>query len=496
MPDKLQFTDEELDQLTASLRELAAKPETFLDRDSPQRALFSALRAELNRCVASIQKSAVRQRKVFTEASLPTAKQARSRASHAHERACYMCNLPIQRPWPENRAMCWICGSTNEHYRTVRTSLFGQHAIVTGGRTGVGFEVVKRLLDFGATVHVTTRFPYDAARRLSDAVGGSAAPSRLRIYGLDFRDLAAVRRFVERIQSQFEPTILINNAAQTVRRPTGFYRALAEREYRGYLPPGEGDAYVVDVDLHQSSDPGAALIDEKIEASKLSRHPKPKSLVARVAQLFHATPQRATQLSKISTSALLSQLPLLPGDVDDEQWLVADVETHEADRRESNSWTQTIEDVDPVELIEVQCVNTIAPFLLTQGLFAGVSGTREKPKSVVNLAAAEGSFHLSHRRGTHPHTNMAKAALNMLTRTIAHTFAQRHIYVNSVDPGWVSDQRPYNEAVAAMTRGGVVPPLDYRDGAARVIHPIVLATSDSLHAFHGKLLRNYRVASW
>jgi NAD(P)-dependent dehydrogenase (short-subunit alcohol dehydrogenase family) len=203
-------------------------------------------------------------------------------------------------------------------------------------------------------------------------------------------------------------------------------------------------------------------------------------------------PETGIDTSAFATSAMLSQVQVLPGDIDDQQWIKLDENGRAIDLRDVNTWTQKIDDVDPAEMVEVQCINSIAPFMLTRGLFAGLTGTAERPKFIVNLAAAEGAFAASHHQGTHPHTNMAKAALNMLTRTIANDFASRCIYVNSVDPGWVSDQRPRRAIAAAQ----LFPPLNYDDGAARVMHPILIGYTDSAQRFKGRLLRHYRPASW
>lgn len=43
---------------------------------------------------------------------------------------------------------------------------------------------------------------------------------------------------------------------------------------------------------------------------------------------------------------------------------------------------------------------------------------------IVNVSAMEGQFYRKNKSSKHPHTNMAKAALNMMTRTCANEFAK------------------------------------------------------------------------
>lgn len=51
----------------------------------------------------------------------------------------------------------------------------------------------------------------------------------------------------------------------------------------------------------------------------------------------------------------------------------------------------------------------------------------------------EGKFGQPHKNDRHPHTNMAKASLNMMTLTIASSYAEEGIFVNAVDTGWYAN---------------------------------------------------------
>ena len=84
-----------------------------------------------------------------------------------------------------------------------------------------------------------------------------------------------------------------------------------------------------------------------------------------------------------------------------------------------NSWVQRVHEVDPLELLEVQLCNVTAPFVLVSRLRPAMAAATARRKYVVNVSAMEGQFARGYKGPGHPHTNMAKAALNMLTRTSA-----------------------------------------------------------------------------
>ncbi|WP_143220176.1 SDR family oxidoreductase, partial [Actinomadura sp. CNU-125] len=159
-----------------------------------------------------------------------------------------------------------------------------------------------------------------------------------------------------------------------------------------------------------------------------------------------------------------------------------------------NSWTRLVHEIDPVELIEVQLINVTAPFVLLGRLRPLLEASPRARRYVVNVSAAEGQFDRYYRGAEHPHTNMAKAALNMLTLTTASELAERGVYVTSVDPGWFTDQQPEPDR-ARRTAAGFRPPLDVVDAAARVYDPIVRGERDG-DPPHGVLLKDYRVVSW
>jgi NAD(P)-dependent dehydrogenase (short-subunit alcohol dehydrogenase family) len=163
------------------------------------------------------------------------------------------------------------------------------------------------------------------------------------------------------------------------------------------------------------------------------------------------------------------------------------------DLRPVNSWLLRVHQVTPREWMEVQVINAFVPFLLIARLRASLAASPFADRYVVNVSAMEGSFSRANKTAGHPHTNMAKAGLNMLTRTIAEDFAADGIHVTSVDTGWVTDERPHATREALHGKGFRVP-LDVVDGAARVYDPIVRGVHGD--PVHGVFLKDYRVVQW
>ncbi|WP_432976269.1 SDR family NAD(P)-dependent oxidoreductase [Dactylosporangium sp. CA-233914] len=163
------------------------------------------------------------------------------------------------------------------------------------------------------------------------------------------------------------------------------------------------------------------------------------------------------------------------------------------DLRPVNSWMLKVHQVTPREWMEVQVINAFVPFLLTARLRPLLHASPFPDRYVVNVSAMEGSFSRRNKTADHPHTNMAKAGLNMLTRTIAGEYAAEGIHVTSVDTGWVTDERPQATREALHGKGFRVP-LDVVDGAARVYDPIVRGVHGD--PVHGVFLKDYRVVQW
>ncbi|MFK0257007.1 SDR family NAD(P)-dependent oxidoreductase [Streptomyces sp. NPDC090445] len=382
---------------------------------------------------------------------------------------CYACKNHYRQVHPFYHQLCPQCAEENFTRRTARTDLNGRRALLTGGRVKIGYQTALMLLRDGAELTVTTRFPRDAVRRFAAAPGAADWWHRLQIAALDLRDPRQVLAFTDHLLSQGRPLdILINNAAQTLRRSPQAYSALAAGE----------TAETAD----QTPLPAA-----RIWTAPGFLAPGPRT--APLPWTTELAPGLVAHHALAGTSdaaAASAAAALLPHAAVDEAGLLTDTSA-------TNSWTLRLGQVDPVELLEVQLVNAIAPFLLADRLMPLLDASPHRHRYLINVSAVEGQFTVRDKTGDHPHTNMAKAALNMLTRTSAADLAARGIHTCSVDTGWITDEKPLpaREWHAAT---GWRPPLDVVDGAARIYHPIVQGQAGA--PVHGVLLKDYRHVAW
>ncbi|HVF77038.1 MAG TPA: SDR family NAD(P)-dependent oxidoreductase [Solirubrobacteraceae bacterium] len=384
-------------------------------------------------------------------------------------RGCYVCKVRFHDVDAFYHQLCPSCAARNRAHRDARTDLTGRRALLTGGRAKIGMYIALRLLRDGAHTTITTRFPRDAARRFAAMPDSSAWMNRLRIVGIDLRDPGQVVALADSLAAQGPLDILINNAAQTVRRSEQAYALLAAAE-AAPLPPGP---------LPEIATPGPAgaphgqqqLGDGGVDGDATRPHwtPTPQALVDLALAAGSASPER-----------------IAAGQAVDAGGLVPD--THAV-----NSWTQHVDEVDPVELLEVQLCNVTAPFILAGRLRPALAASPARRTYIVNVSAMEGQFHRGYKGPGHPHTNMAKAALNMLTRTSAQELRDDGILMTSVDTGWITDERP-QPTRARLAGEGFHAPLDLVDGAARVYDPIV--RGEAGEDLFGCFLKDYGPAPW
>ncbi len=392
-----------------------------------------------------------------------------SAGEYLQPRPCYICKQPYTVVDAFYHQLCPSCAAINHEKRDARTDLAGRRALLTGGRAKIGMYIALRLLRDGAHTTITTRFPRDAARRFAQVEDSSDWIERLHIVGIDLRDPAQVVALADSVAAAGPLDVLINNAAQTVRRSPGAYAPLVAAESEP-LPAGRLPE-ILTFDRISEAHPAAL-------AGSLSEHPVP-------------------HLPETLSGNEISRMSLMAGH--------ASLERHHAgtaidaggllpDVTSANSWTQVVDQVDPMELLEVQLCNQTAPFILISRLRASMAASPHRRTYVVNVSAMEGVFGRGYKGPGHPHTNMAKAALNMLTRTSAAEMLQTDgILMTAVDTGWITDERPHVTKVR-LAEEGFHAPLDLVDGAARVYDPIVQGERGT--DLHGVFLKDFEPSRW
>ncbi|KAG2382069.1 hypothetical protein C9374_005861 [Naegleria lovaniensis] len=384
-------------------------------------------------------------------------------AQKYHFYKCYLCGKYSHNG--DNVHFCRDCHKFNEENKLQimnKTHLQGKVAIVTGGRIKIGYETSKMLLEKGATTIVTTRFPHNALKKFQAETNYSKWKDNLIIYPLNLKDGKSILNFTEFVKSKFSRIdIIINNAAQTVRRPVTYYKPLVEIEKQH-----------VDQPLPLST----ATTDKKNDSTST------------VTELQQLTTNLVNDTLRITLEERLPEdIEYKPMMQDKDKW------GEPEDTRTLNSWNLKLPEISNVEILECQMINNIAPTILISQLTDVL-----KPKFtndtdfdfndpltmysfIINVTSHEGQFSATGKTDCHIHTNMSKASLNMLTRSGANYYAKMGILMNSVDTGWVSS------AVATFKE----PPLTTQDAACRILHPILSGTFE-----YGKLFKDYRVVDW
>jgi NAD(P)-dependent dehydrogenase (short-subunit alcohol dehydrogenase family) len=437
---------------------------------------------------------------------------------------CYICKKNYTKLHFFYNQMCPECAEFNWTKRNQSADLSGRVAIVTGGRIKIGYEVALKLLRCGATVIVTSRFPKDAALRFAKEKDSSDWISRLDVFGLDMRHLRSVEQFCQYVSSRYQKLdIIINNAAMTIRRPPAFYKHMMPTEMTPFesLPPLLQPLLAKHHDfetkfltshptdsLHIESLPIVSQTEPEPASANFGLPTSPKTTVATSS----ASPSNevsnsldgkssSNQPTNIS-SAALSQIAVMDEDiVTDEATLFPkghyDEHHQQMDYRDKNSWVLELEDVQTPELLEVLAINAVSPFILNSKLKPLLDKSDFADKHVINVSAMEGKFTFSGKTTKHPHTNCAKASLNMMTRTAAAHYLETGIFMNAVETGWITENLPNPEEDRIRHATGYASriPLDEIDGAARILDPIFTVIHHGSVKV-GKFWKNYVVVDW
>ncbi|MCS4535097.1 SDR family NAD(P)-dependent oxidoreductase [Corynebacterium sp. HS2168-gen11] len=388
---------------------------------------------------------------------------------------CYVCKNPYQLVDSFHHQLCPDCAQDNRQRREASVDLSDRRALLTGGRAKIGMYIALKLLRDGADLTITTRFPKDAIRRFHAVPDSVDWLDRLHVVGIDLRDPQQVVALADHM-AQKPLDILINNAAQTVKRKPGAYSGLVDAE-QAPLTQRELQLDCVSFGATSQVHPAALM------GAETAVVPASSAIDADAAQAqIHAAQLAALAM----TGGSADMQRTADGIAVDAGGLLPDLVEH-------NSWVAKVGEVDPLELLEVQLCNATAPFILINRLRPALEAAPARRKYIVNVSAMEGVFSRGYKGPGHPHTNMAKAALNMLTRTAAGELFEHGILMTAVDTGWITDERPHTTK-QRLAQEGFHAPLDLVDGAARVYDPIVQGEHGV--DLYGCFLKDYRPHQW
>ncbi|KAJ51924.1 NAD(P)-dependent dehydrogenase (short-subunit alcohol dehydrogenase family) [Clostridium tetanomorphum] len=346
---------------------------------------------------------------------------------------CYICRKELREKHDSYHRLCKECGESNLMERKRKGNLSNYIILVTGGRIKIGYYTALKLLRAGARVIVTTRFPLNALSTYSKEKDFEKWKENLIIYEIDLKKVGEIEAFIQYIQINFPKLdIIVNNAAQTIKKSKKYYAELEEAE-------------------------------EKLSSIYLSECKYPQLRCINTLN---------NQICKSKSKDIINL----------------------EETEDYNSWVAKPEDISLYEFLEVQIINSTAPFMLCTRLKESLKKSDNMNKFIINVSSVEGMFSEKRKSSKHIHTNMAKASLNMLTKSLSKDYAKYRIFIYSVDPGWVSNQFPKNWNGVCDEKFNA--PLTYEDAAARICNPIFkYLNSEKLDEF-GVLLKDYKKQEW
>ena len=389
--------------------------------------------------------------------------------------------------------ICKKCGEYNYSFRTMKLDFTGRIAIVTGGRVKIGYYIATKLLSYGAKVLITSRFPKDALFKFQKDPDYEKWKNNLVIYPIDFRIFESTIKFIQFINDNFPHVdILINNAAQTIRRTASYYKYLLPIETKDLTK--EEDKKIIKNDFINLQ----KQLKESESTNKLNNPSQAKKEIQNA--LISLVDNKSKEYQEIlPLSVIASQIRIMEEKSQPHVTVMGgDGQPYDFSKGK-NSWNFEFDEIPFQEFTEVQIINTWTPYYLCVKLKPLMMNSPFPDKYIVNVTSVEGIFN-HYKRSSHVHTNMAKAALNMFTRTCGSYLKDIGIYMTCVDTGWVSPMNEMNSLLDKDKKNSyenefVNVPLDELDGAMRVLHPIIEGIKNKNYLY-GILLKDYVKSPW
>lgn len=378
---------------------------------------------------------------------------------------CYMCGLKYKIKHPNYDTMCNICGEFNALKRGIKYDMKGKIALVTGGRVKIGYYTALSLLRNGARVIATTRFANDALERYRGEDDFSDWSDRLDIVQVSFNTMESVIELIKYVRENYKSLdVIINNAAQTLRRPKRFY------EHHVKVNTDHNNNIKTVIDDYMKNE-AIDKVDMAVEYNDIKRYEALQN------ESEYKITTGSTSLVPVPKQLIDKRLmkeyldKMFPDALYDEH-------DQQIDMRDINTWTRYLDDIHIMEIMELFTINLLTPFLLVQALHSMI-----KTGYIINVSSMEGAFNMPGKTMKHPHTNMMKAGLNMFTRTTGMELSNKGIIMVAVDTGWNTIEHPKSYHMKS--------PIDCIDGAARVLDPIYMELKKPAVFY-----KNFKVKSW